>query len=218
MTIQCILFFASFLFSNEESNIEKFLSQDEVLISIIVAVCNGSLQFTRIYLEAHAVKETFIQHALNCAMGRVKWLPFEKKLVSFLRETYDREEEKEKDQQVAADTHKQEAADDQHHQHDQHDQHQQQKSLTNGTNNHPHDHHHHTDKESHDHTHKHDHHCIFHTLSFKISYPIPIFNWLFGLCGGMYVNMHAFNYHCNCTFFVFFFLFIWFVFFELFDS
>ena len=84
MSLQCILIFASFLFFNDESDISKFVSQDEVFISIIAAVCNGSLTFLKIYLEGHAVDETFIEYALNCVMGRVEWLPFEKKFVSFV--------------------------------------------------------------------------------------------------------------------------------------
>ena len=156
MSLQFILIFASFLFFDDDSDVSKFVSQTEVLISAIVAFCNGSLQFSRIYLEAYAVKETFIQHALNSAMGRVKWLPFERKLVYLLRETCDDDD------------------DDQQQEHNHHND---------G----------HDDRDNHsDNHHQHDDcNAGITPLSFKISYPIPIFSWLLGLCGGMCPCMHC---------------------------
>ena len=70
LAIQFILLFGSFLFFADNQDVNDFVGDNEVLISAIVAVCNSSLQFARIYCEAVAVEETFIIHALNCAMGR----------------------------------------------------------------------------------------------------------------------------------------------------
>ena len=83
--IQAVILLSSVSIFKDDEDVQNFVSQNEVLISAVIAVVNGSLQFARIYCEAKAVDEKFIQHALNCAISRVKWLPFERKLIALLR-------------------------------------------------------------------------------------------------------------------------------------
>ena len=83
--IQAVILLSSVSIFKDDEDVQNFVSQNEVLISAVIAVVNGSLQFARIYCEAKAVDEKFIQYALNCAISRVKWLPFERKLIALLR-------------------------------------------------------------------------------------------------------------------------------------
>ena len=83
--IQATILLGSVSIFQDSDDVREFVGQNEVLISAVIAVVNGSLQFARIYCEAKAVDEKFIQYALNCAISRVKWLPFERKLIALLR-------------------------------------------------------------------------------------------------------------------------------------
>ena len=56
------------------------LSSNDLYLSISAAVINSIGQIGRLYLEARAVEESFIQYALICMMGRVGWVPFRHKL------------------------------------------------------------------------------------------------------------------------------------------
>ena len=63
-------------FRNENAN--------ELILSTCTAFANGTAQFLRIYLESRAVEESFVEYALNCGLGRVRWVPFERKIINIL--------------------------------------------------------------------------------------------------------------------------------------
>ena len=68
-----------FGYGSERKRGDALTSSDletELLMSFIGATMNGIVQFSRVYLESQVVKESFVQYALNCAMGRVGWRMF----------------------------------------------------------------------------------------------------------------------------------------------
>eukprot|EP01084_Bolivina_argentea_P171886 297779_1 len=48
----------------------------DIAISLTSTIINFIFQYSRMHLESQAVRETYIQYALSCMIGRIGWIPF----------------------------------------------------------------------------------------------------------------------------------------------
>ena len=76
--LQSLLIFN--IIGDGNNNDSSGISRNELLVSIGAAILNGCVQLCRLYLEAIAVKESFIEYSLKLILGRVAWLPFENQI------------------------------------------------------------------------------------------------------------------------------------------